>query len=225
MPCRPNPINTLRPGQNGRHFSDAIFKGIFLDENGWIPIKFSLKFVPKGPIHNTPALVQMMAWRRPGAKPFSEPMVVSLLTHICVTRPQWVRNLTDVMSLLLWTVDLFGTRWKKILAEWLAIIQSFFFLLLSLSKHFSINGDFIVEVTECSIDGKLLCLTHWGQDKMAVIFQKIFSNAFSWMKMCEFRLIFHWILFLMVQLTKSALVQIMACRLVGAKPWSEPMMA
>ena len=32
-----------------------------------------------------------MAWRRPGDKPLSEPMVVRLLTHICVTRPQWVK--------------------------------------------------------------------------------------------------------------------------------------
>ena len=31
-----------------------------------------------------------MAWRRPGDKPLSEPMMVSLPTHICVTRPQWV---------------------------------------------------------------------------------------------------------------------------------------
>ena len=31
-----------------------------------------------------------MAWRRPGGKPLSEPMMVSLLTHICATRPQWV---------------------------------------------------------------------------------------------------------------------------------------
>ena len=29
-------------------------------------------------------------FRRPGDKPLSEPMVVNLLTHICVTRPQWV---------------------------------------------------------------------------------------------------------------------------------------
>ena len=29
-----------------------------------------------------------MAWRRPGDKPLSEPMMVSLLKHICVTRPQ-----------------------------------------------------------------------------------------------------------------------------------------
>ena len=31
-----------------------------------------------------------MAWRRPGDKPLSEPMMVRLSTHICVTRPQWV---------------------------------------------------------------------------------------------------------------------------------------
>ena len=31
-----------------------------------------------------------MTWRRPGDKPLSEPMMVCLLTHICVTRPQWV---------------------------------------------------------------------------------------------------------------------------------------
>ena len=53
-----------------------------------ISIKISLKFVPKGPINNIPSLVQIMAWRRPGGKPLSEPTMVSLLMHICVTRPQ-----------------------------------------------------------------------------------------------------------------------------------------
>ena len=85
-------INSLRPRQNGRHFADAIFKCIFLNENVWIPIKISLKFVPKGPFNDIPALVQIMAWRRPGDKPLSEPMLVSLPTHICVTRPQWVNS-------------------------------------------------------------------------------------------------------------------------------------
>ena len=47
-------------------------------------------FVLGGPISNRPALVQIMAWRRPGDKPLSEPMMASLLTHICVTRSQWV---------------------------------------------------------------------------------------------------------------------------------------
>ena len=93
IPPRRQWVNTLRPGQNGLHFADNIFKCIFLNENVWIPIKISLKFVPKGPINNIPALVQIMAWRRSGHKPLSEPMMVRLPTHIyiCVTRPQWVK--------------------------------------------------------------------------------------------------------------------------------------
>ena len=52
-------FNTLRPRQNGRHFTDDIFKCIFVNENVWIAIEISLKFVPKGPINNIPALVQI----------------------------------------------------------------------------------------------------------------------------------------------------------------------
>ena len=85
------PYNTLRPRQNGRHFPDDIFKCIFVNENVWTLIKISLKVVPKGPINKIPALVQIMALRRPGDKPLSEPMMVRLLTHIWVTRPQWVK--------------------------------------------------------------------------------------------------------------------------------------
>ena len=85
-------FNTLRPRQNGRRFADDTFKRIFLNENVRFSIKISLKFVPKGPINNNPALVQIMAWRRSGDKPLSEPMMVSLLTHICVTRPQWINS-------------------------------------------------------------------------------------------------------------------------------------
>ena len=90
--CPTNNFNTLRPRQNGRHFADDTFKHIFLNENVRISIKFSLKFVPEGPIDNIPALVQIMAWRRPGDKSLSEPMMVRLPTHICVTRPQWVKS-------------------------------------------------------------------------------------------------------------------------------------
>ena len=86
-------VDTLRPRQNGRHFADDTFNRIFMNENVWILIKISMKFVPKGPINNIPALVQIMAWRRPGNKPLSEPMMVSLTMHICVTRPQWVNSL------------------------------------------------------------------------------------------------------------------------------------
>ena len=83
----------------GRDEIDAIlkttfFKCIFLNENVWIALKISLEFVPKFQINNIPALVQIMAWRRPGDKPLSEPMMVSLLTHISVTRPQCVKKTT-----------------------------------------------------------------------------------------------------------------------------------
>ena len=88
-------LNTLRPRQNGRHFflqkvlkfirdsttknsiqNDItlhydIFKSIFLNENAGILLKIPLKFVPKVRINNIPALVQIMAWRRPGDKPLS----------------------------------------------------------------------------------------------------------------------------------------------------------
>ena len=46
-------------------------------------------------------------------------------------------------------------------------------------------------------------LTHWGRDKMAAIFQTTFSNAFSRMMICEYRLKFYWSWFLGVQLTIS----------------------
>ena len=92
-------IKTLRPRQNGRHFADDTFKCIFLNKNIWISMKISLKFVPTGPINNIPALVQIMAWRRPGDKPLSEPMMFSLPTNICVTRPHELISRSDVVVL------------------------------------------------------------------------------------------------------------------------------
>ena len=62
-------VETLRPRQNGRRFPDNIFKCIFLNEDVCLSIKISLKFVPKGPMNNIPALVHF-------------------LTYICVIRPQ-----------------------------------------------------------------------------------------------------------------------------------------
>ena len=63
-------VDTLRPRQNGRHFADDNFKCIFLNENAWISL------VPEVRSNNIPALVQIMAWRRRGDKPLSEPMML-----------------------------------------------------------------------------------------------------------------------------------------------------
>ena len=71
-----NSVNSSPPGQNGRHFADDIFKRIFLNGNVRISIKFWLKFVPKSPIDNKSALVQVMACRLFGVKPLPEPMLI-----------------------------------------------------------------------------------------------------------------------------------------------------
>ena len=74
-------VDTLRPRQDGRQLPDDIFKCIFFNEN--ISISISLECVPSGMIKNIPALVQIMAWHRPGDKPLSEAMTV------CTTKLWW----------------------------------------------------------------------------------------------------------------------------------------
>ena len=83
-------VNTLRPRQNERQFADDIFKCSFFV---WKCINISLKFVPKDQINTIATLVQMMAWRRLGAKPLFEPMMFSLQTHICVNRSEWSKKM------------------------------------------------------------------------------------------------------------------------------------
>ena len=107
---------TLRPRQNGRHFPDDIFKCIFLNENVLISIKISLKFVSKGQINNISALVWIMAWRRPGTKPLSEPKMGKLLTHICVTRPQW----DIIFNVWGWHISICWWLWEYLAVAWLS---------------------------------------------------------------------------------------------------------
>ena len=69
----------------------------FSNTFSWMKIyEFWLRFhrgcVPMGPINTIPALFQIMAWRRPGDKPLYEQILLSLPTHICVTRPQWEKS-------------------------------------------------------------------------------------------------------------------------------------
>ena len=61
------------------NLADDIFECILLNENDRIPIQMSLMFFPSSPIDNKPMLVQVMAWRRTGEKPFPEPMMTQLI--------------------------------------------------------------------------------------------------------------------------------------------------
>ena len=108
----------------------TLSNAIFVNENVRILIEISLKFIPKGPITNIPALVQVMAWRRPGDKPLSEPMMVCLPAHICVTRPQWVIGI-PIHGMMVFILKLcprvhfviYG--WGRSLAKYLDNILSF----------------------------------------------------------------------------------------------------
>ena len=55
------------------NISDDTFICIFLNENIWISMDISLKFVAEGVNKNIHALVQIMAWCQQGDKPLSEP--------------------------------------------------------------------------------------------------------------------------------------------------------
>ena len=91
-------LNSSHHGQNGRHFPGDILKCIFMNEKFYILIQILLKFVPKGVIKNIPALAQIMAWRRSGDKPLSEPMLTQFTDaymHICGTRGRWVNSVSQ----------------------------------------------------------------------------------------------------------------------------------
>ena len=110
-----------------RHFQVHFLEWFFL-----IPIKISPKFVPDGPINNIPALVQIMAWRRPGAKPLSEPMMVTFPTHICVTRPQWVKAVladTPEITIPIYEWQTHGAGWN-LHHDWLVNFYSKFWQLV-----------------------------------------------------------------------------------------------
>ena len=81
-------FNSLRLSRNGRHFPDDIFKCIFLNKMYRLWLRFHWSLFPRVQLIIFEHLVQTMAWRRPGDDPLFEAMVVGLLTHICVTRPQ-----------------------------------------------------------------------------------------------------------------------------------------
>ena len=79
---------------------------------------------------------------------------------------------------------------------------------IAIGLQYTTQISFIMEVWVTFIDIHLTrelaastVLTHWGRDKMAAVSLTILSNTFSWMKMLEFRLRFHWSLSLRVQLT------------------------
>ena len=76
------PLTHLPLDKMAAVWADDIFKWISLNKNDSIQIQISLKFVPKSPIDNKSALVQVMAWCRTGNKPLPEPMMTPVYQRI-----------------------------------------------------------------------------------------------------------------------------------------------
>ena len=69
------PLLTLLLDKMAAILADDLFKCIFLNKNDRFLLWISLTFVPRSPIDNKPALVEVMAWRRTGDKPLPQPML------------------------------------------------------------------------------------------------------------------------------------------------------
>ena len=87
--CFPGRLNTSRLRQNGCHFSDDIFKFIFLCENCHI---LCICLFPKSSINNKPALAQIMAGRWTGYRHYLNQWWPAFIMHICATWSWWVKT-------------------------------------------------------------------------------------------------------------------------------------
>ena len=116
-------LNTWRLRQNGHHFPEDISNAFSWMKMHEFRVRLHWSLFPRAQLTIFQHLVQIMAWRRPDDKTLSEPMMVSLLTHICVTRPQWVKpynhiyaQLFSIQTIYLWSVTMYNItrQWYQI---------------------------------------------------------------------------------------------------------------
>ena len=138
-------------------------------------------------VNNIPALVQIIAWRRSGDKPLSEPMMVSLLIHICVTRPQGVSFLYCQSSPH--EILLFHRLQGTVETEWWACSAkqedggfAGCYGSWTDSRHAQMPSHFSDTSERYNFHSPLTTvwfLIKLGPNKMVAIMQRTFPNAFS----------------------------------------------
>ena len=82
-------FDTLRPRPNGQYFVDDIFKGISWNENVWIVVDISLKFIREGPTDNKSSLVRKMTRHRQVSGHYLNQWWSRLPMGICVAQPRY----------------------------------------------------------------------------------------------------------------------------------------
>ena len=166
--------------------------------------------MPQNLTNEKSTLDQVKAWCCQATSHYLSQYRLRSMSSYGVTKPQWVKHdKTSIPALPgSWkqsykTVCLFNSLWPRDTRWWhrsgskLPQVVAWRHQTIT---WFNVNHEFFCDI-QLKAFYKKKFLTHWGRDKMDAISQTVFSNAFSWMKMCEFCLRFHWSLFLRVQLT------------------------
>ena len=137
-------VNTLKPRQNGRHFTDDIFKCICFNEDVCIPIKISLESVPKVQLTINQNF-QVMAWRRTGDKPLPQPMMTQI--HNAYMRHPASSLYHSANNSLKWTR--YGQHGQKeIVKLWSSSFYFICYIMLHLeSRHLDIEIPIEIPVT------------------------------------------------------------------------------
>ena len=159
------------------------------------------------------------------------------VTHICISKLTIIGSDNGLSpgrrQAVIWTnagillIGPYGRNLSEILIE----IHTFSFKKMHLKmssgkrRPFCFGLNALSKCPQMNVTGLHWWLTHWGRDKMDAFSQTTFWNVFSWMKMFEFGLKFHWKLISKGPINNIlALVQIMAWRRSGDKPLYEPML-
>ena len=160
----------------GRDKMDAISQTTFSSIFSWMKmVEFRFKIHWSLFLRVQLTIFQIMAWRRPGDKPSSEPMMVSLLTHICVTRPQWFNFLMGVRQP--WGISLLCASRefaKSLCQENTAKLRHIYFKMnvlmytlwrLSEFIYFGITGNLPINIYEVSqnlfaVEESYLCMSN-----------------------------------------------------------------
>ena len=143
-----------------------------------------MKYVPLVLIDNMSAVCQIMAFHLTGNRQLLDPGALSYYSYL--TLSQAFQPMAVQLS-------------KKAVHPFAKILATASCCSSKTGPRIGSNDDPVHWCISASI--RFNELTHWGWDKMAAFSQTTLSNAFSWMKIIEFRIKFHWSLFLRVFLT------------------------
>ena len=159
-------------------------------------------------------MVQIMAWRRPGDKPLSEPMMVCSTTQLCVTWLQWVNeNIWSGLSIMsvTWYPQL-DLGWKLKLFDYWSWITfgMYMYNIETLGLVTSSKGWVIIATQHFEVWWRIIIAQHLRSCKLDI-------SSF-WQLSCLVLLV-NWQILVRGKMyaRASPLVRVMACRLFGAK--------